>query len=192
MNGDEISDIKRIIDQFKKALPKLTIYILGPGQFNKNEYARECYGKRCQIKDALKDEHEVFFPEQVANAAKSVGFKISNQLMFEIVTMKEEDINLIIMIFVTNASGLQTELEAFSQHPKLAEKMWVFYDTTYYTKGENRFWYINDALDLIDGHKGRILPFTKNDIEKCSLVAKIKELVEQYKRALYYSIYKKY
>lgn len=192
MSDDELIEIKKIIKQFKKALPKLTIYILGPGQFNKNEYARKCYGKRCQIRDALSDEHEVFFPEQIAKAAESEGFRIRNQSMFEIVTMKEEDINLIIMIFVTNASGLQAELVAFSQHPKLAEKMWVFYDTTYYTLGDNKSWFINDALDLIDGHKGRILSFTENDITECSLISKIEELVEQYKRALYYSIYKKY
>lgn len=191
MNNDEISKIKVMLSRYKSSLPKLTIFVLGPGQHNSDPYAKKCYNKRCQIKDALGHDHDIFFPEEIYEQAKRDGVDVSNLLVSEILLMREEA-DTVIMVFVLNASGLQAELVAFSQHPELAEKMWVFYDSTYYEFGNDRFWQVNDALDLIEGNNGRTMQFTEREIEACSLLTEVKNMIEQKRMAISIHPYKKY
>lgn len=191
MNDGEISKIKAMLEGYKSSLPKLTIFVLGPGQHNSDPYAKKCYTKRCQIKNELLCDHDVLFPEEIYEEAKGNGVDVANLLVFENLLIRKEA-DTAVAIFVLNAPGLQAELVAFSQHPELAEKMWVFYDNTYYEYGNERFWQVNNALDLIEGHNGRIKPFTEEEIDTCSLLTKVKNMIEQKRRALSILPYKKY
>lgn len=192
MKDSEISDIKNMLKVYKSSLPKLTIFLLGPGKHNADLYAKKCYKKRCQIKNELEREHKVFFPEDIYEEAKrDNNIDVSNILFLENYLIKNEA-DTVVMIFVLNASGLQAEIVAFSQHQEIAEKMCVFYDSTYYEYGNTKFWQINSALDLIDGHNGKIKPFTEDKIDDCSLLTKIKNMIEQKRRALFLLHYKKY
>ena len=191
MSNGEISKIKAMVEGYKSSLPKLTIFVLGPGEHNSDPYARKCYTKRCQIKNELARDHDVFFPEEIYKEAKENGVDVTNLLVFENFLIRKEA-DTAVTIFVLNAPGLQAELVAFSQHQELAEKMWVFYDTTYYEYGNKRFWPVNDALDLIKGNNGRIEPFTEREIAACSLLKKVKNMIEQKQRVISILPYKKY
>ena len=191
MKDSEISDIKNMLKVFKSLLPKLTIFLLGPGKHNVDLYAKKCYKKRCQIKNELEREHKVFFPEDICEEAKRDNIDVSNILFLENYLFKNEA-DTVVMIFILNAPGLQAEIVAFSQHQEIAEKMCVFYDSTYYEYGNTRFWQINSALDSIDGHNGRIKPFTEEKIDDCSLLTEVKNMIEQKRRALFLLHYKKY
>lgn len=192
MSNDEISKIKAMLRRYKSSLPKLTIFVLGPGEHNSDPYAEKCYTKRCQIKNELTRDHDVFFPEEIYEEANRDGVDVINPLAFENILIRKEP-DTIITIFVLNAPGLQAELVAFSQHQELAEKMWVFYDSTYYQHvpgGKN--WQVYCALDLIEGLKGRIKPFTEREIDACSLLTEVTDMIEQKRRALSIIPYKKY
>lgn len=191
MNNGEISKIKAMLEGYKSSLPKLTIFVLGPGEHNSDPYAEKCYTRRCQIKKELTPDHDVFFPEEIYEKAKRNGVDVANILVFENLLIRKNP-DTAVAIFVLNAPGLQAELVAFSQHQELAEKMWVFYDTTYYEFGNERFWYVNSALDLIEGYNGRIEPFTEREIDGCSLLTKVKNMIEQKRRAISILPYKKY
>jgi hypothetical protein len=191
MNNDEISKIKTMLARYKSSLPKLTIFVLGPGQHNSDTYAKKCYNKRCQIKNELARDHYVFFPEEIYEKAMREGIDVINPLVFESRLIGEEP-DTVIVIFILNAPGLQAELVAFSQHQELAEKMWVFYDTIYYRRGDKRFWQVDSALDLIEGYNGKTAPFTEREIDECSLLIKVKDSIEQKRRALSILPYKKY
>ena len=192
MNNGEISKIKAMVEGYKSSLPKLTIFVLGPGERNSDPYAKKCYEKRCKIKEELTRNHDVFFPEEIYKESKREGVDVNNTLAFENVLIKKEPDN-VVMIFVLNALGLQAELVAFSQHQELAEKMLVFYDSTYYQHvagGKN--WQVYSALDSIEGFNGRIIPFTEKDVDACSLLTKVKNIIEQKRRAISILPYKKY
>lgn len=192
MSNREISKIKTMVERYRSSLPKLTIFILGPGQYNKDSYAKKCYKKRCKIKDELRLEHDVFFLEEIYDEAKKEGIDVSNILRFETCLIGKEA-DTIITIFVLNAPGLQAELIAFSEHSELAEKMLVFYDATYYKHLPNdKNWQVYSALDSIEGFKGRIKPFTEREIDECSLLTKVKMIIEQKRRALSILPYRKY
>ena len=79
----ELSDIKQMVETYKSELPKLTIFILGPGEHNKDPYAKKCYRKRCQIKDDLALNHNIYFPEEIHKEAKNDGVDVTNTLVFE-------------------------------------------------------------------------------------------------------------
>jgi len=191
MYDRELSEIKQMIEKYKMSLPKLSIVILGPGKHNTDPYARKCYHKRCQIKAELKDEHKVFFFEQIDEIAQQEDMDAPNPLHWEIILAREE-IDVIIAFFVLKASGLQAELDVFSQHQDIAEKMYIFYDDEHYTRGEARHWHVNSILDLIEGCNGKTEPFVENDIDECRLLHKVKNLIEQKRRALSMFPYRKY
>ncbi|CAD6490968.1 MAG: hypothetical protein EMLJLAPB_00058 [Candidatus Argoarchaeum ethanivorans] len=191
MSNDEIPKIKTMVRRYKSSLPKLTIFILGPGEHNIDPYAKKCYSKRCQIKNELARDHDTFFLEEIYNEARNDGVDVTNTLDFEDILIKKEA-DTVIMIFVLNATGLEAELVAFSRCPELAEKMWVFYDSTYYEFGNKNFWHVNSALDSIEGRNGRIKPFTESEIDSCSLLTRVKNMIEQKRRALSILPYKKY
>ncbi|CAD6490287.1 MAG: hypothetical protein KFBDDELM_00168 [Candidatus Argoarchaeum ethanivorans] len=164
---------------------------MGPGEHNIDPYAKKCYSKRCQIKNELARDHDTFFLEEIYNEARNDGVDVTNTLDFEDILIKKEA-DTVIMIFVLNATGLEAELVAFSRCPELAEKMWVFYDSTYYEFGNKNFWHVNSALDSIEGRNGRIKPFTESEIDSCSLLTRVKNMIEQKRRALSILPYKKY
>jgi hypothetical protein len=180
-----------MLERYKSSLPKLTIFIFGPGQHNTNEYATRCFNKRCQIKSALDNQHDVFFPEEIHEMAKADGMDVSNVTVFESYLLNEEA-DIVVVIFCLNASGVQAELIAFSQHQECADKMYVFYDTTFYTRGDGRFWHVNDALDLIEGNNGKTESFMETEIDSCSLLTRVTKMVERRRRALSISHFKKY
>jgi len=183
MYDEELFEIKQMIKRYKRSLPELCIVILGPGKHNSDLYAKKCYNKRCQIKRELKSEHNVFFFEEIYEKAKQENIDVPNILQFEIVLAREEP-DVIIAIFALEALGLQAEIVAFSQHQDIAEKMYVFYDSTHYNRGDSKYWQVNNALDLIEGHNGKTEPFVEKDIDECRLLYKIKNLIEQKRRAL--------
>ncbi len=191
VENSEISKIKGMIENYKSSLPKLTIFVVGPGEYNTDSYAKKCYTKRCKIKNELAQEHNVFFLEEIWEEAKREGVDVSNLMHFENLLMRKEA-DTIVVIFVLNASGLQAEMAAFSQHQELAAKMLIFYDSTYYKRGNQRFWQINSALDSIDGFNGKIEPFTEKEIDDCSLLTKVKNRIERRRRALSLLPYRKY
>jgi hypothetical protein len=187
----EISDIKNMLKSYRASLPKLNIFILGPGKNNIDPYAKKCYNKRCQIKSELKHEHKVFFPEEIYEVAQRDDLDVNNTLIFENILIKK-GIDTVVMIFTLNAPGLQAEIAAFSHDHEIAEKMFVFYDSTYYKRGDEKFWYINDFLNLIDGNNGKTMSFTEDMIDSCSLLTQVKSIIEKKRVVLSILPYKKY
>lgn len=192
MVESEISEIEVMIQKYKSSLPKLTIFLLGPGENNVDEYAKKCYNKRCVIKEKLNNGHDkVYFPEEIYNTAKVSGIDVKNTIAFEVCLLNEEA-DIILMIFTLNASGVLAELVAFSQHQEFANRMCVFYDSSYYSRGNDVHWHINDALDLIEGSNGMTSPFTEIDLDSCSLLGSVNEIIEKKRRVFSLMPYRKY
>ena len=181
-NQEEIDSIKEMINVYKQSLPKLKIIIFGPGEDNPDPYAQKCYRKRCQIKQTLEEDNDVFFFEDLQEEAERSGNFLGNTLVFETI-ISRENADCILTIFALKSSGLQGELCAFSQHEDLSRKMKVFYDSTYYNRDCRRHWQIDDALNLIDGFNGLTEPFTENDIDSCSLLTKAKKIIAKERNA---------
>lgn len=192
MIESEISEIAVKIQRYKSSLPKLTISLLGPGEDNVDEYAKKCYNKRCEIKDELNSGgDEVFFPEEACKYAEDDGIDVSNIIAFEVDFLIQEA-DIILMIFALNASGVMAELIVLSQYPESANKMYVFYDSSYYSRGDGMHWPINNALDLVEGNNGMTKPFTELDLDGFSILENIKETIEKKRRVFSLIPYRKY
>ena len=192
MAESEISEIKEMIQKYKLSLPKLKIFLLGPGQDNVDRYAVKCYNKRCEIKEIFNNDHDnVFFPEDIYEVAKDTDIDVSNATAFEVSLLREEA-DIIIMIFVLNAPGLQAELNIFSQHQDIIDRICVFYDSSYYSRGADKYWHINDALNSIDDNHGMTKPYTEEDLDICFLLGKVKEIIEKKRRVFSMMPFKKY
>lgn len=186
MNNGEVDVIRRLLKGYKDSLPKLTILIMGPAKSNTAEYAQRCYEKRCQIKDFLiKAKHKAVFPEEVYEEAKTKGESVSNITAFERNLVDQSD--QVIILLIPNAQGVESEVNRFSHIRECASKIYLFYDYTITIP-----WYVKDSIGLIEGNNGKTEKFCRDDLEKCSLLAKIGVRIDQIVSAIMMYPYKKY
>ena len=91
----EIAELKSQIGFFTQTKPKLTIYILGPGEYNSNSYAKKCYKKRIQIRDFLRDQnHKAYFLEELYLRNNPLVERMDNELRGILSSLEENGVNL--------------------------------------------------------------------------------------------------
>jgi hypothetical protein len=184
---DEIEFIKDLVKSYRTRIPKLKLLVFGPGEKNPDEYAIKCYNKRLAIRQVLRNNHTVIFPEEALNVAQREGVEGKPIILFEKHLVEQSD--CAIFISCPNCPGIEHEISVFATFPECVRKILFFYakDREY---GSN--WVLEDWLKLLKGGGGKVDPFSEEDLDECHVMKKIEDEIQNI--ATFCSIYpyKKY
>lgn len=189
MSNDEIHEIWEIVEGYQKTLRKtrLRFLIFGPGKDNPDPYAKDCYGKRLQLKEVLKNEnHFAILPEEAYNEAKKQGKDVKNITDFERYLI-EDHCDIAFFLYLPNCIGLDHELSFFSARPECVRKLYCFY-----ANDSGRHWSQEDKFDFIQVGGGQLYPFSRKQITDCDLNEKVLEVVGRLRIFSRYFPHKKY
>jgi hypothetical protein len=183
---DEIELINSMVKSYRDKTPRLKLLVFGPGEGNPDVYAKKCYLKRVEIRDSLRNNHTVIFPEEAYCAAKAQGLDLDT-ITYEKQMMEQTDFS--IFIYVPNCPGVDHELSTFSIIPECTRKMLLFYanDCKYSSQ-----WVHDEIVNHTQGGGGQIHTFNQKDLEQCNLKKRIQNSVMNLAAFALLYPYKKY